>query len=1483
MGSGSGVDLFRGFNEVEVDEVLRRCVGCGRFVLIGSPRSGKTFFRENYLEGRLSAGVTVDEHTLGITTTTKTEGEEAKGGLGVLEKVMRRLEGVMPWIRRLRDSAEVDVEELRRILGDKAPRPIVEGAMGRIGVSPHRAYYIPWKCVEEPNACTFDADASKALGLIKRVFDDRKVRIRWFKAEYIPPGLVEEVIDLIKEGGEDGARRVLEDWVEAYSKADEALRKVLGLGEDLLEWDESSVAFLSSFVNNIASYVIGGLAAIPISAAALALISALTYIAFRKEGEGYLREIIDLRRSLEALRRPDGEFNELGELLVYRVAYAMGMSHEEAKEALMDITGLSIDELERRVNEVRKKIEELEKKIELFRQEVPAGIVTADVGEFAKGGIYLNIEVEGGELRICVEGQCYNMVRAGRFNELVSEIKDRLLRQGFVVVVGPKGIGKSTLAAAVIWELLVNGDVGRVARVDVLNEENYPGFWRFLRNYSREFIKYFGRLLILYDPVSTETYEREPSTQQGQGALAKTGGGVRRVRYVKMPRNVEVTIANLIDASSELGDLRPPILIVLPSDIYNTLSEEVRNALEMYRLDVSQGLINTEFLAELIREYTRTRDKPSGCTLSNDVLSKLAGELAEFDSSHALIARLIGEELARSNCDVSKVEELINNAKGKAEAFIILHINGLFKVNENPDTAKALVEIFALRRPFIDEVRPGDPILTPGIVELISEERGARALYGAEGGELRGWLVIRQHDLIEESIKKLLKCIVSEGEECKELGDALLEPWMEAHVPRIRSRTDAVKYFARKYGKRFIKKLRGHKNCWKRAALIIGYASAGRVSVPRPEDLRKDIAESLGDVLGGCGVDDYLLVGSKIPPLIMGLAYTRALTEVFIDRYNEAVGEVRRILNIARGRDISDAEEFYGLGLASIIAKAVESGKPIEPGDAYVALHIASFAILDVASTDLIMPILNALRLLRDKAPLGYIELLAPIPDMENLDSGTVRYIFDELNKILDNYGGMVKEHAWSLVHAIRAYAYLLWVYRSYFDDEEVGDVVGRVVDLLNELDRSKPSLSVIAWAHALAPALDYEGVKRLMEKALSIDVVNKAGEVLGELSKLRGRVQELMSDKEFMSYIESMYIKTDEETVKKEILDAASHLKHELARYRLSNDELKEAEGLFNETAKEYREIGGYENYLIDSGWVLRVEAIKSSLVGDELVHGFRQLYEETFNAEHFKPTAQYLGIASTKLGNYLVTLALINDVEEIRKLLEEHWWVLNADYEVSVLTRLMLNALLGHRVKLSGKLEGKLSVNPEELINTFGSRMDSEFRPALRVAFGIVRPEDGYEECKSIEDSMKRRDCRGAVLAVMNDSDAIWWLRGKLINYFHKRILENERSGWFRELGFDANAMISEFGKLVYGLDGKSLAQLIAPDYSMAQLALMLHALINGDGGLAKALALDGATYTYYDKLLRRLFFEAYGACCDLKNEGFRLAIARLFFYHI
>jgi KaiC/GvpD/RAD55 family RecA-like ATPase len=1176
------------------------------------------------------------------------------------------------------------------------------------------------------------------------------------------------------------------------------------------------------------------------------------------------REFINTAR--EASRYID--YEEVQDL-VNDVAREWGMGSNEFKNLVRGFASLTegsdvrrlFENGLRKVEELEVKVNELNNWVNLLKQELTASITIANKTDFEQGTIYPNIKVKNSELRIRAEDEYHNIVRAGKFNELINKVRGRLTSNGFVVVIGPKGIGKSTLAAAVIWELFMNGDIGLVARVDVLDSKNYSEFATFVENYGERFSEYFGRLLILYDPVSTKAYE-------------KVGVDVK----APVQSSIERTVKNLMDFVDSISPeaTKPLTLIVIPSDIYNALSEEMRNALKGYRLDVS--LSDAEFLAGLIREYTKTRDKPSGCSLSNDVLSKLADEVAGFDSGHALIARLTGEELARNNCDVGKIEELISNAKGKAETFIILHINGLFKVSETSDTTKeAIVKVFALRRPFINRVRPGDPILTPGIVELM----------GVSG--LSGWLAIRQHDLIEGAIKKLLDCIVSENEECKGLGDAL-KPWKTIGVmeslrevsEKVRDVGSAVNYFAKYYGKRLTGALRSFSNCWRRAALIIGYALAGRGLVPRFEDLPEDVRESIKGALDKCDVDYYLLVGNVIPPLIMNLVlnYVHVSTEAFIDRYNEAVVEVSRVLNIARDRgSIYNAESSYGLGLVSIIANAADA---IELNNANVVLHFASFAIQYVVLPIFIKPILSALRPLRDKAPLGYLELLAPASVMESLDLVTVRHIFKELNEILDNYGDVVKGYAWSLVHAITTYANLLSRYPAYFDRGEVGDVVRRVIGLLNELGRFGPSLGFIAWAFALAPALAHEYVRRLMERGLSIDVVSKANEILGKLNKMREKekVKDLMSDEEFMSYIESMYIKTDEEIVKKEILGAASHLKSALARYRLDNDELDEAEKLFNEVAKELREIDVYgdylEDYLIDRGWALRVEAIKGSLVGDELVKKFQQLYEETFSKGHFKPTAQYLSVASGILGNYLVFLALTGgdeEVKRIKELLEEHWWVLNANKQVSVLTRLMLNALLGHRVELSGKLKGKLSVNSEELIETLNYYgVGPQFLPALRVTLGIVKPEDRVTMCVPINDSIKGERM------VCGDS-AVEWLRWGLVNDFRELLIK--RFGRLKELGVNADKLFDEFMELVVKLDGKSLVQLNAPRGSMARLALMLYALINGDERLAKAHALYGAV-DVGGKLPTRLLLETYETCCDPNNEEFRHAIAKLFLYH-
>jgi len=1168
--------------------------------------------------------------------------------------------------------------------------------------------------------------------------------------------------------------------------------------------------------------------------------------------------------------------DERFEAVFDEVAYEWGLGIEEFANTITNIANitegkqLTEEDIKKIIND---KLESIEKELNEVKTKVQGQLVDTKVFyiyDVENGLLYGNFTVEGGVPRIITwvgtakDNLVTDLVDAGEFRKVAEEDFSKQVRGGRVVLVGPRGIGKSTLATYVAWRSLLGGlgsvvldkSMDAVIRVDSLN----PGDAARLNN----LIEATGRrFVVIYDPSSIEAYI-EP---ESMGETRYDVEGVKK------------TLSMLLRMRNAW------VIIVLPRELYDEVSKDA--TLKSVLDEVRNYVINVDlkdegFLREIVKRY-------SGC---GDVSEHLVERIMKFDS-YTLIAKYVGVWLRENKCQVKDIGEALRESTGKPKLFFAHYIWSTV-LRGNEDLARRVSVPLILHAAF-GPIPEGVTYITKawnegGAWGLVNINRLAGSkLEGLREGDLEPiakWLSTLHEDLIEETLKDLVGLRDEEARNnymehgFENFINALDWVYENGVLSREVKPEKVVTNLLTLTGERLKHALKPYTNCWKRTAFIIGHALAGIPTVPRPEDLSGNVIESLGDALNRCGVDDYLLVGNKIPPLIMNLVInnTHALAEAFIDKYNEVVAEVRRVLGIARDRGgFNPAEEFYGLGLASIIANAAESGKP---GDADAALHIASFAIQDVVSPIFIVSILSALRPLRGKAPYRYIELLASASFMGNLDSGTVRYIFYELNEILDNYGDVVRGYAWSLVNAIIAYAYLLWVYRGYFDDDEVKGVVGRVVDLLNELDRFKTSLGDIAWAHALAPALEHEYVRKLMMKTLHINdvnkVVDKANEVLGRLSGLREKVKDLMCDEGFMSYIESRSVKADEEAVKEVILMATSFLKHALAHYRLYNDELDEAEELFNETAKESREIGDYENYLISSGLVLRVEAIKDPLAGDKLVNGFRQLYEETFNKKPFTLTARYISIVSVTFGNYLVSLALTGNYEKINELLEEHWWVLNANEQASVLTRLMLNALLSHRGELSGELEGKLSVNPGELINAFETDMYGKFLPALIVVPGIVKPEDGAVMCVLIKDSTK------GVRVVCGDS-AIDWLRWGLVDGFRESLIE--RFGWLKGLGVNADKLLNmfdEFMKLVSELDGKSLVQLIAPTNSMALLALMLHALINHNENLAKAHALIGAV-NVGEKLPTRLFLEAYKACCDLSNDEFRRAVAGLFFYHV
>jgi len=1283
---------------------------------------------------------------------------------------------------------------------------------------------------------------------------------------------------------------------------------------------------------------------------------------WRKNRDEVLGGFVRLLRVAREVRKYLGD--ERFEAVFDEVAYEWGLNIEEFTKTITNIANiaegkqLTEEDIKKTINE---NLERIEKELNEVKTKVQGQLVGTKVFyiyDVENGLFYGNFIVENGVPKIktwvgTAKGNLVtDLVDVGTFGKVAEEVFSKLVKDGRVVLIGPRGIGKSTLATYVTWRSLLGG-LGNVVLDKPMDaaihiESLRPGDALMINN----LVEATGRrFVVIYDPSPIEAYYKPEAMQ-----VVKHGNeSVKNITLKELIESVKSTLKELVEVRNAW------VVITLPRELYDEVSksEELRSILnEIRSYIIKVDLKNEEFLREIIKRY-------SEC---NNVSDDLVRRVMNFDS-YTLIAKYVGIWLREKECEVEDVDKALRESAGEPKLFFAHYVWGII-LGKNLDLARRVSVPLILHATF-GPIPEGITYITKavnegGVWKLIDRNELAKSklksLREADLEPIAKWLSTRHEDLIEETLEELVglrgkearKHYIDHGfkdfinaldwgyEEALGEGREILRLLFGEIAPGESSGEEFVKNLVKKLEqfienenelKEFVEHnqmfletiyqqlltvmkalpeetnaesnsllnlgmnlsalvltrsmiaLKPLTNCWRRAALIIGYALTGIPIVPRPEDLsvlpedlRKDIVESLGDALKECDVDYYLLVGNKMSPLIMRPAYTLLLAWAFIDKYDEAIGEVNRILNIARGRgSIYDAESLYGLGLVSIIANAARLRRDVKSSDADIALRIALFTIQHVASPDLIMPILYALRPLHGKAPQRYIELLAASSGMVNLDSGTVRNILSELSYVLSNYGDAIRGYAWSLVYTIIAYAVLLGRHIGHFNNEEVRDMVGRVVNLLDELGRFNYKLGVIARAYALAPSLNHKYVRGLMEKKLGIDVLDDASEVLKELDDMKNRVQELMGDKEFMSYIESWAVKADEEAVKRSILDATSYLKGALAHYRHNNNELDEAEELFNEVAEEYREIGDYENYIVSRSWALRVEAIKGSSIGDgltKLVDGFRQLYEETFNVKRFKLVATYLNIASNVLDEYLVSLALMGDHETINKLLKEHLWVLNADMRASALTRLMLNALLSPRGRLSSELKGKLSVNPRELIDAFESQMYSKSLPALGVAFGMISPEVGIKLCEEFNDEV----CKVLVLAVNGYSAVVKQLREEIINAFNNSL---------KGFGFDANALTklineNEFRGLVSGLDGRFLVQLIAPTDSMALLALMLHALINGNMELAKAYALRGAV-SVAEKLLARLFLEVYKECCDLGKDEFRRAIAKLFFYHI
>jgi hypothetical protein len=176
---------------------------------------------------------------------------------------------------------------------------------------------------------------------------------------------------------------------------------------------------------------------------------------------------------------------------------------------------------------------------------------------------------------------------------------------------------------------------------------------------------------------------------------------------------------------------------------------------------------------------------------------------------------------------------------------------------------------------------------------------------------------------------------------------------------------------------------------------------------------------------------------------------------------------------------------------------------------------------------------------------------------------------------------------------------------------------------------------------------------------------------------------------------------------------------------------------------------------------------------------------------------------------------------------------------------------------LRLFGVGEG---ARQEEVVVVFGPLILPEFRPALSMLAGRLQRDKASEECAELFDAQppEAELCNIIVAAAAGNRVAAEMLRS------------------------DIEKVVPEAHQLMEKADGRTLVEVLTPRSSQARLAFMLLAAVEGRADAVRLHGLLGSA-EFEESLLRRLFRDVYENCGDLNREECRLALLKLYYYHI
>ncbi|MFP3252025.1 MAG: hypothetical protein RXO32_09915 [Thermoproteus sp.] len=1436
--------LFRRLYELRAEEAAR---GGASVVVVGPPGAGKTTFIKQFLEPR---GVEAAEETVGLAP----EAEEARGE-GLRERAVRLLRGLaergyVPRDRVERELAGVKGAELLKDFAE-LPRSFVEHLRERYGGYALYLFHIPPDVEEEREVVKKLLEVAKKVG----------VEFRWLGLEYVPPG----VVAMLRERGEgyvEEQLRLYRRIVEEFGAAGDKLSRLLRLGEGAAK--KAGRSLLETLAGPVAELAAALLSLIPGGATASAVLSAAGavlgvasfFLASEKKWGDWIRLLADWSRL-------DGRLKDLA---AAHIALGLGLDRGRVREVLdgLAAAGGRLKALE---SEFGRFLDEV-KRMALKAMALEHGVAVHFLPDVEGRGLYVNFYVKGRpylESREPSGPAAVPLVEGGRFGELAAEVLRRLEEEGAVVLVGPRGVGKSTLAAYVVWKALRGGRAYGVVKV-----AGGVGTEAVLRALAEEA---GAELIALYDPSPPEVYY-DPD-------------------YVKLTKAQQVG-----EALKELGALaaverRVKVLAVLPGDLYGAVLEKAEKpASELLKKRLEVDLRDVRFLADVVHEYSKCGGMPAG------VAERLAEKIAQFDGGYTLAAKYAGLWLRANGCKVENVERALEAAKRGPKLFFAHYIWHVLLKGRGDLARKAAVPLLlhAYFGPVPVGVTYATKAVNQGVWRFLKPEElegvGLESLKEDELEPIARWLAQWHEDLVEETLKdlaglngealqkqykesfrELIEVLNSTRNKVLKEGSKVLD---ELSFPE-EART-SEDFFLTFVNRRLIAVFKGEetRSCWRRVAFIAGHSLVRYTKLPQRDKLPEDFAEVLSVAVEPCAVDAYLTTNGMLSPLSIAVVMFPYFIEVSYARHIPQIRRIRSTLSVLSSfvdyeaintaKEIAEelvkwwrnkggfilAELFYALGLAALIAET-----DIDENTADLLLYVAPFAIRRVIHPTVIPMILMALRPLGEKAPHRYVAVLAAATERETLDGVAVQYIYDTVQQLWFHL--LETDRRSSLVFAVEIYSDLLTtqsVHTWKFSENILADMcllydgLRRKSRLLEREASEYDLLTAIAGMYVLDVALERSDLTQLVQEYCDLsdltEEINAVKTVLEDATDAEKLKRIMKDDADFKQWIEMRSVAEDAEKV---VMGFRSQFMFKLARYSLRHavDEKGKIDtGKLREIAKEFEEkaeiikrrLNDWRIYLVARGFALRASFLAAESWEEFLAtaNGFHLLWEE---AEKYALLPQYLEEVARALAEYLVYLAASGEMKQIDKLLKERRWLLDYAPRVAVVTRLMLR-LFGVRERVELK----------EIIEGLAQSFEEEFLPALRMWANLTDRDGALNACVN---SVDTELCIDAVMAVTGNKYA-------------------------------AERLKQEFPllKLSRELNGKTYVEVISPANSLAQLALMLLATIEGR---TEAVRLHGlwASVSYYNEpLLRLLFHSVYGNCTDLNSEGCKLALLKLYYLH-